>query len=280
MRGPSAPPAPRFDAAPLAPAGSHRPPPTALTRVPNAAARRFAPFSSTAHRAASGQTAVKAGTPGPGAYEDEVTATRLPNQGAASAFASRVNRDAAGKAHMVPGPGQYQLRDEWRHRNASSAPGAGVHARVVPNQPHAPSIPAPDQSYGYEETGTGDLVMQRPPAGGYSGVSGKLSVGPGEYETAQWNKTKSHAPSASFGNSRVQRHVFATGADLPGPGSYGGRGPVSVGAQAKGSSNFLSRVPRAHQNAADPDKVGPGPGSYNAAVGMESKSMALNGSLR
>jgi hypothetical protein len=233
----------------------------------------FAPFNSTQNRSSVGQTAAKAATPGPGSYEDEAAAPRLPTQGAASAFASRVNRGVPGKAHMVPGPGQYQLRDEWRQRVGLSAPGGAV-ARVVPNQPHAPSIPAPDQSYGYEETGTGDLVMQRPPAGGYSGVSGKLSVGPGEYETAGWRTTKSHAPSASFGNSRVQRHVFATGADLPGPGSYGGRGAVSLAAQAKGSSNFQSRVPRGHQVAADPDKVGPGPGSYNSATGMESRSMA------
>ena len=40
-----------------------------------------------------------------------------------------------------------------------------------------PSIPAPDQSFGYEEATDGALRMQRPPPGGYTGVSGHRSAG-------------------------------------------------------------------------------------------------------
>ena len=50
----------------------------------------------------------------------------------------------------------------------------------------APSIPAPQQSYGYEEDELGELQMQGPPVKGFTGKEGRQwngcdsdTVGPG-----------------------------------------------------------------------------------------------------
>lgn len=37
-----------------------------------------------------------------------------------------------------------------------------------------PSIPAPTQSYGYEDGPSGELVQQKPPVQGYTGRAGDL----------------------------------------------------------------------------------------------------------
>ena len=36
--------------------------------------------------------------------------------------------------------------------------------------PTAPSVPVRGQSYGYEESGTGELILQKPPTEGHTGL--------------------------------------------------------------------------------------------------------------
>jgi hypothetical protein len=165
---------------------------------------------------------------------------------------------------LTPSPGVYAVRDEW---NARSLPGAApARKQLIAKQLHAPSIPATNQSYGYEEAPSGDLTMQAPPPGGFDGVSGHRSVGPGEYEptvAARWTKPASTA--AHFGNSKVGRTIFeysAKAASAPGPGSYQPHRTPPPGTVAKGragggkpSAAFASRVPLDHQRLLDSEKV-------------------------
>ena len=83
--------------------------------------------------------------------------------------------------------------------------------------------------------------MQKAPTGGYSGVSGRRSAGPGEYEPTNATKlTKPKASASAFGNSRVQRDLFhrMLATDTPGPGTYGSDSKSS----AKPSAAFMSAM--------------------------------------
>ena len=194
----------------------------------------FAPFSSTVERP--GPLVSSAPTPGPGAYVTalENTCGRTvfaPNgvaPGAGAAFASRVARMPTEykvkQQEKVPGPGMYSLRDDWNAQREtlqlqSSQPPQKRAPQIRSIGP--PSIPAPDQSFGYEETHEGELRMQKPPTGGYTGTSGHRSVGPGEYEPTRATAITKAAPiGSSFGNSRVSRSVFSENKEVPGPGAY------------------------------------------------------------
>jgi hypothetical protein len=116
--------------------------------------------------------------------------------------------------------------------------------------------------------------MQKPPAGGYSGVSGHDSAGPGDYDPTRASSiTKPAGVMPSFGNSRVPRSLFSENKDTPGPGSYArddGDG------RARPSAAFLSRVPLSYQKLIDPEKLVPGPGAYAFAPGIQPKAVPEN----
>ena len=252
----------------------------------------YAPFSSTVNRLGEGGSAGSAKTtPGPGAYTTPLLNTIgrtpfVPNgvpAGAGAAFASKVSRlGSEGKEgkKVVPGPGQYSLRDDWQalqqkaaYRNRQPpqkrAPGGGGRAGAG-----APSIPAHDQSFGYEETDEGELRMQRPPDGGYSGVSGHRSAGPGEYDPLKATSlTRRAGVMPDFGNSRVPRSLFSESRDVPGPGAYARDDGAG---RARPSAAFLSRVPQSHQKLLDPEKLMPGPGAYAASPGITPKAVPEN----
>ena len=175
---------------------------------------------------------------------------------------------------QIPGPGQYTPNDEWRALQESAArrnEQPPQKRAPVPRATGAPSVPSRDQSFGYEETADGELRMQRPPVGGYTGVSGHKSVGPGEYEpTRATSVTKPTGMAPSFGNSRVSRGTFADNRDGPGPGAYARDEGESRG---KPSAAFLSRVPLSYQKLLDPESLVPGPGAYGAQPGITPKSV-------
>lgn len=246
----------------------------------------FAPFSSTVERPIPGETGIKS-TPGPGAYVTPLdnTCGRTPfapnavPPGAGASFASKVARmpQPEVQRRQVPGPGKYTLGDEWKRREQMHAIQNGQMPQHRAPQARAtgpPSIPAPDQSFGYEETDDGDLRMQRPPAGGYTGVSGHRSAGPGEYEPSGASQhTKPASVMPSFGNSRVPRAVFSENTNVPGPGSYA---RDDGDARARPSAAFLSRVPLSHQKLLDPEKLVPGPGAYAYMPGITPKAVPEN----
>jgi len=222
--------------------------------------------------------------PGPGEYQ-------LPRQGhisngkraAGSAFTSKVARLASMQVDDRPGPGQYAVRNEWAApARRDGARGGPQRAVAYSRAPNAPSIPAPEQSYGYEETQAGALVLQKPPPGGYSGVSGRLSAGPGSYDPRKASAiTKPHTTGVAWGNSRVQRSLFSGGLDTPGPGAYRAGSsenadPATLAASQRGGAAFKSKVPLAHQLATDVEHVTPGPGAYASSTFFAPKTMPEN----
>jgi len=248
----------------------------------------FAPFSSTTERAgviAKGSEKL----PGPGAYTTtfDNTLGRTPLQpngvpsGAGASFSSKVTRIPGGLNTLAsqPGPGQYEVAPAAqlfeRVGKPSLAGGAGRRATPKPVRQGPPSIPVREQSFGYEDAGTGELRMQQPPEGGYSGVSGRRSAGPGEYEPTKATALIKPAPICpNFGNSRVLRAVFAESSDTPGPGAY--TSAEADGRRVKSSANFLSRTPLAYQKLIDPEKLVPGPGSYSAPPSIVPKAVPEN----
>ena len=242
----------------------------------------YAPFTSTAERIMGDKVDPKWVMPGPGEYQlSRQGHITNGNRGAGSAFTSKSSRLSTVSADDRPGPGQYAVRNEWAvpaRRDGGKGPASqrGVgHSRV----PNAPSIPAPEQSYGYEETHAGELMLQKPPPGGYSGVSGKLSAGPGSYEPRKASAiTKPHTTGVAWGNSRVQRSLFTGAQDTPGPGAYRAGSsenadPASVAASQRGGASFKSKVPLAHQLATDLEHVTPGPGAYASSSFFVPKSV-------
>jgi hypothetical protein len=127
----------------------------------------------------------------------------------------------------------------------------------------APSIPAVSQSWGYEETKTGNLVLQRGPKAdeGHTGKGVDLP-GPGSYNP---DKVTPKTTGAGFGKSRSRRVDFTmkTAASDIGPGYYfqEGRGDLAnavspaLTAAKKASSVFVSKTNR--------DSLGP---SFKAAL--------------
>lgn len=228
----------------------------------------FAPFGSTMHRSVPGQAALKSANPGPGQYVINARAVgriETAGAGAASAFISKVSR-GDGSSSEAPGPGDYALKDEWQGLRTRGAPFSAPERAFAEkkggarSRPNPPSIPASNQSFGYEEGAYGELVMQPPPPGGFSGVSGRPSVGPGSYEPQRASVVTKSVPLVhNFGNSRVQRNVFGNGSHTPGPGSYM---PDANENRIAANAAFASRVPKPHQQEIEYEKVQPGPGAY------------------
>jgi hypothetical protein len=131
----------------------------------------------------------------------------VPASVTSSVFKSKAARfnEAANEQSLTPGPGQYSTKSEWNGRkkkkvreisNKSNTGAAITWVRV----PTAPSIPASNQSYGYEEGDYGELIMQKPPKKGHSGKGMDLP-GPGEYDPS--DKQKSYTTSRASDFSKV-----------------------------------------------------------------------------
>ncbi len=242
----------------------------------------FAPFQSTTERP--GADAHVKTTPGPGAYvtplENIVGRTPfVPNgvpAGAGAAFASRTDRLPKSEAKRAPGPGNYTLNDEWQRTVDTAAFRNAQPPQTRAPRPPAigpPSIPNSDQSFGYEETTDGALRMQKPPPGGYTGVSGHKSAGPGEYDPTRASALMhKSAQGPAWGNSRVVRSLYSENKDVPGPGAYVREAEL----RTKPSPAFLSRTPLNYQKLLDPEKLVPGPGAYAARAGITPKAVPEN----
>ncbi len=168
-------------------------------------------------------------------------------------------------SEATPGPGQYSRKSEWVKRKGKpkpqydtklpSASAAITWVRV----PTAPSIPAPNQSYGYEEGEYGELIMQRPPHLGYTGKVGDVP-GPGEYESSDKQNITS-TRTIDFSKSRSKRSDFSkTSVNTPGPGHYNTSATNQSERIIAPSAVFQSRVAR--KSSSDLTKDIPGPGAY------------------
>jgi len=189
-------------------------------------------------------------------------------------FKSKTQRRIQAKPSVhTPGPGAYEeKRSGFKHQSkfqqqqqqqqtSQRTDAAGVKWVRVPT---APSIPATNQSFGYEEGSHGELMMQKPVHVGHSGRPGD-SVGPGDYNPAP-KMVKQSRRACDFGRSQVPQRgdpAKMYGFGNPGPGQYqadAGEGTSAL-LPAKQSSVFESSVkkgslPTKKQND------NPGPGSY------------------
>jgi hypothetical protein len=243
----------------------------------------YAPFSSTAGRKiGSTGPASRLVTPGPGEYP--ITAKRsVQARESSNAFKSRSVRFSKGAGEDLadtPGPGAYSQRSQFARKfnrggggsvGGAMGVGGGVAGGAPPvtwvRVPSAPSIPAHNQSFGYEEGKFGELVQQQPPDTGHTGRRGD-TVGPGDYQPPS---TWKGAQSTDFGRSTTTRTNLSEN-DTPGPGSYLNPVPEADSLEAaqlqrsppKMSSNFASRVTRNNGPSKGPGGAAltPGPGAY------------------
>jgi hypothetical protein len=135
-----------------------------------------------------------------------------------------------------------------------------------------PSIPAPSQSFGYEEGPNGKLIMHGPPYQGHEGTQND-SVGPGEYQVNDKFNEKNSYGVCVF-KSKSKREIFASEKNKThlGPGEYDVEfseqqllaHPMST---KKESAVFLSSTSR--NNSFLPKEHTPGPGEYDCTISSE-----------
>lgn len=141
-------------------------------------------------------------------FYTELNLSRLPSQqaGAVSVFKSSSKRfDENKNSAQEPGPGDYQLQSSLT-KPRSSRPRQHVNKslELIQSRPLSPpSIPARNQSYGYELQPGGQLSLQKPLIPGFSGKEGD-AVGPGDYDPKPDIKFKAtHAPSFKVNHLKI-----------------------------------------------------------------------------
>ena len=82
-------------------------------------------------------------------------------------------------------------------RRSRSQPAHLDTLRQLATHGSAPSIPTKFQSFGYEETETGDLRLQEPLKPGFTGVKND-TVGPGDYDPKPSDSRHHRAPASLF----------------------------------------------------------------------------------
>jgi hypothetical protein len=253
---------------------------------PKRVKRSAAPFASRARRAGAGAEAAVGGV-GPGAYDAQDPRWADAANTASSAFRStgkRFTRSWAG-ADGVPGPGSYDLSASDNFASSARSLSSSSHGRaqqqqqqpptklkVQPKSATAPSIPASNQSWGYEETRGGALVPQAPPVKGHTG-KGLDAPGPTSYEAHRKPFESVKAPSWAKSTSKRTGFGVETAAKDVGPGHYFQMeltSPQTERRIKKASSVFASRTGR--MSLGGPGRLqdeGPAPGSYNVRSQFE-----------
>jgi hypothetical protein len=233
----------------------------------------YAPFCSTTLRKPNEPT-TKA--PGPGAYDisdrlmkrnasDQFGRTRTTVQ-----FASKAERFNWKAKEALPGPGQYEVGVNWEKKQGEMRPEPSSVSWL--RLPSAPSIPSGFQKLGYDETMTGELVMQKGSEVVHSGTKVD-SVGPGHYNL---NKGPTSSKGTSWHRYKSKRDLeTAPASSKLGPGSYyETKALVMPLYKYRQSSVFASAckrdcyIPPAGKQSVDEedseeDDEVPGPGFYN-----------------
>lgn len=276
----------------------------------------YAPFLSTAPKTSAADNDETFRTPGPGAYQVEARA-RDKQYASSAAFADSTDRFGRGKvvrglgtanhstpaeAPELPGPGSYDLPDQWNKPRAGVPPpqqaAAGSNGKPKVKWVRvgtAPSIPAQNQSHGYDEDDTGDLVLQKPP--------NRDPTGGPAYYNPQDSFKKERVRGGDFSKSKSKRIPFVA-RDTPAPGQYelaqdlakrasGGGATTAAGGMlvaagsptAKDGRHTLpKRRPAAFASTVSRDKASkvaqaampietPGPGAYNAPSAFKPRAV-------
>ena len=200
-----------------------------MGQEPPKQAHAFAPFSSTTERDLNPGVLY---TPGPGSYSatNLMSSGIIPGGRGASIdhfgreklygpFASRDERFKAKKAEPVPGPGTYDTGANWNKAKKTPVKQEWNSMNWL-RLPSAPSIPAPNQAFGYDETPAGELVMQKNPEKMYEGTY-KDSVGPGHYNARKADEVWRTRGTAWHKSKAKRLATSAPGTtEKVGPGSY------------------------------------------------------------
>ena len=248
----------------------------------------FTAFGSTTGRSNLGAagSGVAFVTPGPGTY-------RTPGIGAVrrqrnSMYRSKQSRFGSNtkKNKNAPGPGSYSVKSSFKVSRKKMLPqvsrqdqntnglGSGLGSAPVTwvRVASAPSIPAPSQSYGYEEGKYGELIMQKAPTNGFSGKRGD-QAGPGAYNIRTELGGKK-VRSVDWARSQTTRTDFTRNSgDAPGPGQYQNMQPQTdpngmEAMERNGTSSFASKSSRLQggnskgKSKRKKKEQRPGPGQY------------------
>ena len=253
----------------------------------------FTAFGSTTGRsnlgaAGAGATFV---TPGPGTYGVPGARTVRREGGRSNAFRSKTRRFRQKVGNGAPGPGSYSVKSSFKVARKKRLPqpsrrdpnkggggigGGGINGTSAPvtwvRVASAPSIPAPSQSYGYEEGQYGELIMQKAPNKGHSGKAGD-QAGPGAYNVRTKIGGKG-ARAVDWARSGTTRTDFTRrSGDAPGPGQYQNNKPQTehnneyATMNPMGTSSFASKSSRlsgggSKQSSRKKREQAPGPGQY------------------
>ena len=248
----------------------------------------FTAFGSTTGRSNLGAagSGVAFVTPGPGSY-------RTPGIGVVrrqrnSMYRSKQSRFGSNtkKNKNAPGPGSYSVKSSFKVSRKKMLPqvsrqdqntnglGSGLGSAPVTwvRVASAPSIPAPSQSYGYEEGKYGELIMQKAPTNGFSGKRGD-QAGPGAYNIRTELGGKK-VRSVDWARSQTTRTDFTRNSgDAPGPGQYQNMQPQTdpngmEAMERNGTSSFASKSSRLQggnskgKSKRKKKEQRPGPGQY------------------
>lgn len=235
----------------------------------------YAPFSSTSQRDIS-KIFAKNYTPGPGTYNYPDTQTSvaktdyLGQPKFSPAFLSNRQRFEPARLEDNPGPGNYTIRDPWVKRKKDPVENSGIGWARIPT---APSIPTTFQSFGYEQAGTGELIMQKNQQIVYSGVKTD-SVGPGQYNLPE--NRNSNGPKWHKSNSSRELYNSGTTGPALGPGCYSNSRPTIAPMYKFKQNAVFSSKSKANLKTED----FPGPGSYSIDKISGFKSKKLPSSLQ
>lgn len=232
----------------------------------------FTAFGSTTGRSnlgAAGAGAVFV-TPGPGNYQSSTFKAVRRERGSSNAFKSKTQRFKPKKSTQMPGPGAYSVQSSFKvsRKKRLPQPAAGIGGVTGSTAPvtwvrvaSAPSIPAPSQSYGYEEGEYGELIMQKAPRRKPQNYDIRTKLGGKNARAADWAR------------SRTTRIDFTkNGGNVPGPGQYQNTDQPQTSdldsMEPKNTSSFASKSSRLGANEKKKSKARrkretrPGPGQY------------------
>ncbi len=223
-------------------------------------------------------------TPGPGTYSTPgIGAVRRKRN---SMYKSKQSRFGSKKTSFnAPGPGSYSMKSSFKVSRKKMLPkparvqqqdltlgGNGAPVTWV-RVASAPSIPAPSQSYGYEEGEYGELIMQKAPNSGFSGKKGD-QAGPGAYNV-RTELGGGRGRSIDWARSQTTRTDFTKNSvGGPGPGHYQNIQPQTdpsgmESMERNGTSSFASKSSRLNNGGDGKGKskrkkkdIRPGPGQY------------------
>lgn len=220
----------------------------------------YAPFASSSERKTS-QNVKQLMTPGPADYKINKLAQRS-SSASSPTFMSRVSRFAEDSKRAVvdsgaPGPGSYKQSNSWLKGQAHPRKQRKASAAVSwMRASNAPSIPAAGQSYGYEESKDGDLILQKPPKRGFAGEKGD-TVGVGQYKP--FRKFGSSTQGKDFCSSKMKRLHEETSKYNVAPGQYNPSDIFEQKLKKKENMVFKSKTTRLPKAKL---KDTPGPGKY------------------